>query len=250
MIFAHLKVWTTLMVHAEAVTRHADAALSAKLTGVIADLDSSDLLHLRDLFHLRDNLAHAHKFAGRTAEVIRLLEESLKLRLAAFGPEHLAAFVDTDKFAKAYWSAGRLDLSVPMFEEMYRARVAELGPKHPDTLATQVNLGVNYNDAGRIPEAIALLESGAGMAEAAPGPEHHHTLFARDSLAMAYKAPAAPPRRPGFSRECSIPNIATRSRPAAAPPWPTGGPVGSTSPYPCSRRCIGNGWPSSGPNIL
>src|SRR5580692_9425849 len=95
---------------------------------------------------------------GRSAEVIRLHEETLADRERALGPDHPDTLKSRNNLASAYQEAGRTAEAIALHEKNLADRERLLGPDHPDTLRSRNNLANAYHAAGRTAEAIALLE--------------------------------------------------------------------------------------------
>ena len=130
-------------------------------------------------------------------------EETLRLRTAKLGPDHLDTLHSRNNLGQAYQAAGRTDEAIAMHEETLRLRTAKLGPDHPDTLISRNNLAKAYQAAGRTAEAIAMHEETLKLRTAKLGPDHP----ARSSAATTSPWPTRPravrPRRSRSGRRCS-----------------------------------------------
>ena len=137
---------------------------------------------------LKDHLATAYRYHGRTAEAIELYEQVRDAEAAKLGPEHPDTLTTLSNLAVAYSDAGRMAEAIELNEQVREAKVSTLGPEHPSTLTTLSNLALAYNKAGRTAEAIELYEQVRDAQAAKLGPEHPGTLITLDNLAVAYGA--------------------------------------------------------------
>ena len=173
---------TDLLLPGRLPTRH--FAVPARLELQEAKLEPGHA----DTLSTRIDLAAAYAKAGRTAEAIRMHEETLRLSEAKLGPGHPKTLSSRNGLAAAYNEAGRTAEAIRMHEETLRLWEAKLGPDHPDTLTTRHNLAVAYWAAGRTAEAIRLHEETLRLHQAKLGPDHPSTLIVRHVLALAYAA--------------------------------------------------------------
>jgi serine/threonine protein kinase/Flp pilus assembly protein TadD len=123
---------------------------------------------------------------GRTAEAIRLLEESLKLSIATFGPNHEQTFGPRNSLGEAYRKAGRTAEAIRLAEENLKLWTATLAPDDPNTLVSRNNLALAFFEAGRTAEAIRLGEETLKLMIAKLGPDGDFTLASRNNLGYAY----------------------------------------------------------------
>ena len=93
-------------------------------------------------------LAEAYEAAGQLDLALPLLEETLKLFKAKFGPEHPHTLLSMGYLAGGYTAAGKLDLAIPLFEETLKVEKAKFGPEHPNTLISMYNLAVRIRMPG------------------------------------------------------------------------------------------------------
>ena len=110
-------------------------------------------------------LALGYQAAGKLDKAQPLFEETLKLRKAKLGPDHLDTLENMNNLAVGYWWQKRPDQSIPLFETLLKLREKQQGRQHLDTLTTVAHLGMNYKDASRLKEAIPLLEEAYQAAE-------------------------------------------------------------------------------------
>ncbi|MCC6417224.1 MAG: tetratricopeptide repeat protein, partial [Gemmataceae bacterium] len=102
---------------------------------------------------------------GKLDLALPLLEETLKLRKAKLGADHLATLTSLSNLAEGYQAAGKLDLALPLYEEILKLSKTKLGAGHPDTLASMSNLAVGYQAAGKLDLALSLLQQAAAGIE-------------------------------------------------------------------------------------
>jgi O-antigen/teichoic acid export membrane protein/tetratricopeptide (TPR) repeat protein len=103
-----------------------------------------------DTLTARNNLAVAYREAGRAAEAVPLLEQSLGALEQRLGFEHPDTVVTRNNLAVAYQEAGRAAEAVPLFERTLAALQRLLGPQHPDVVTARNNLVSVYQEAGRV----------------------------------------------------------------------------------------------------
>jgi tetratricopeptide (TPR) repeat protein len=193
---------SALEVSAEALAKPQDHAAVREMLGqVMALLDNagtpadnadeelaSMLLRLRFLaLNARDSLAAAYQAAGRAAEAIPLLEQSLAGRERLLGPDHPDTMRSRNNLARAYREAGRITDAIPLVQQTLAARERLLGPDHASTLASRNNLASAYWAAGRLAEAIPLFESTLAACKRLLGPDDPRTVATRGNLALVRK---------------------------------------------------------------
>lgn len=135
-----------------------------------------------------NNLAMAHKEAGKLDLALPLFEETLKLHKARLGPKHPHTLTIMANLAAAYQEAKKQALALPLLEETLKLRKATLGPEHHHTLISMNNLALAYRVAGKLDLALPLFEETLKLHKARHGPEHPHTLTTMANLASAYLA--------------------------------------------------------------
>jgi tetratricopeptide (TPR) repeat protein len=124
--------------------------------------------------------------AGRYAEALPLLAETLKLRKEVLGSEHPYTVGSMDNLANLYHRTERIPEAIALHDEVLKLRKSSLGPDHPDTLLTMNNLAEDLRVAGRTAEAITLHEQTLAMRTSKLGTEHPYTLGSQANLARAY----------------------------------------------------------------
>ena len=87
-----------------------------------------------DTLNSMNNLALSYSALGRTAEALKLGEETLALRRTKLGPDHPDTLNSMNNLANSYSDLGRSAEALKLREETLALRRAKLGPDHPDTL--------------------------------------------------------------------------------------------------------------------
>jgi eukaryotic-like serine/threonine-protein kinase len=118
--------------------------------------------------------------------VVPLIEETLTLYKAKFGPDHLKTIESMDNLGVAYRAADRLDAAVPLLEEALKLYKAKLGPEHRDTLNSMKNLAGAYRAAGKPDLALSLYEELFKLWKAKLGADHPDTRWSMNGLASGY----------------------------------------------------------------
>jgi len=132
-------------VHFEAWYRHVERVLGAEHP---------------DTLMFRNNLAIGYKELGRTAEAVKLDEETLKIKERVLGAGHPDTLSARSNLAIGYLAFGRTADAVKLWEETLKIMERVLGAEHPDTLSTRGNLAGGYRALGRTADADALGDTG------------------------------------------------------------------------------------------
>jgi len=135
---------------------------------------------------VRNDLATAYHWAGRTDQAIAIFEALLADHERILGADHPATLTIRNGLAYTYRKDARSGDAIAILEALMAERERILGGAHRDTLATCNNLARAYSDAGRVVEAIAILEPLLADHEQIFGTEHRDTLLTRHNLALAY----------------------------------------------------------------
>jgi serine/threonine protein kinase/tetratricopeptide (TPR) repeat protein len=125
---------------------------------------------------LRNNLALAHRDAGRLDLALPMLRETLQARRHLLGDDHPDTLHSRNNLGDALLADGRVGEALPLLESTHQARGARLGDDHPDTLQSRSNLAAAYWLAGRRSEAIPLYESTLASRRRILGDEHPDTI--------------------------------------------------------------------------
>ncbi|WP_327327579.1 FxSxx-COOH system tetratricopeptide repeat protein [Streptomyces sp. NBC_01210] len=131
----------------------------------------------------RNDLAGAHRAAGRLERAIPLLESTLADYVRILGEDHPDTLGTRSNLAGAYRAAGNLGRAIPLFEQTVANRRRVLGEDHASTLASRNNLAGAYQEAGDLERAIPLLESTLADYVRILGEDHPDTLAAHSNLA-------------------------------------------------------------------
>ena len=78
-----------------------------------------------------NNLALAYSDAGRLAEALPLLEQTLELRKAKLGPEHPDTLGTMGNLAKTYLVGEQPEKALPLFERLIAGRRGRASPDDP-----------------------------------------------------------------------------------------------------------------------
>jgi tetratricopeptide (TPR) repeat protein len=135
-----------------------------------------------------NNLALAYQDAGRLADSLTLLKDTLERSKAKLGLDDPFTLIALNNLASAYWDAGRLAEALPLLEEALKRRQAKFGPDHPETLVSMNNASIVYWEVGRLADALPLLEEAWKQRRTKLGPDHPDTLISMDNLALMYEA--------------------------------------------------------------
>ena len=88
----------------------------------------------------RNNLAAAYYRAGRVAESVPLLEQTVAERAAVLGDGRRETLTARANLARAYRGVGRRGDAIRLFEQAHAGMAASLGPDHPDTRGVRAEL--------------------------------------------------------------------------------------------------------------
>ena len=142
-----------------------------------------------DTQNARITLAAAFHAAGRVAEAIPLLQESLAAQVQMLGADFPGALALRNNLASAYRATGRPAEAIPLFEENAASCERLLGTDHPKTVASRHKLALARQEAeqaaGRVSEAIPLFEQTLDGQELVLGAGHLDVEAARDNPAAA-----------------------------------------------------------------
>ena len=103
-------------------------------------------LRLLRLDHLK-KLAEAYHAAGRAADAIPLVQQTLAARERLFGADHPSTLAARNNLAIAYRATGRPAQAIPLFEENVAACERLLGADHPKTMASRHHLDLARQEA-------------------------------------------------------------------------------------------------------
>jgi tetratricopeptide (TPR) repeat protein len=107
---------------------------------LIADLEQILGPDHPDTVSARNSLATAYHAAGRVADAIPLIQQTLAARERQLGADHLSTLASRNNLASAYRAIGRPAEAIPLFEQNVAACERLLGADHPKTLASRRNL--------------------------------------------------------------------------------------------------------------
>jgi tetratricopeptide (TPR) repeat protein len=102
-----------------------------------------------DTMNARNGLATAYHAAGRTADAIPLVRQTLATRERLLGADHPSTLASRNNLASAYRAAGRPAEAIPLFEANLAACERLLGADHPKTLASRHHLDLARQESAR-----------------------------------------------------------------------------------------------------
>ncbi len=140
---------------------------------------------LRSTLHLADSYL---RLGGRSAEALKLCEETLPLMKAKLGPDHPDTLWSMNSLAWCYAALGRHADALKLREEVLALQKAKLGPDHPNTLGTMLARPSSYFYIGRRADALKLHEEALALGKAKLGSDHPDTLWSMNDLANSYAA--------------------------------------------------------------
>jgi len=100
-----------------------------------------------DTLSARNSLATAYHSAGRTADAIPLVEQTLAARERLLGADHPSTLASRNNLASAYRATGRPAEAIPLFEMNVAACERLLGSDHPKTVASRHHLDLARQEA-------------------------------------------------------------------------------------------------------
>jgi tetratricopeptide (TPR) repeat protein len=128
---------------------------------LIADLERILGPDHPDTLSARNSLATACHAAGRIADAIPLVQQTLDAQERLLGTDHPSTLASRNNLASAYRATGRPAEAIPLFEQNVAACERLLGADHPKTLASRRSLDRALQEsaqariAGRIPQQRA-----------------------------------------------------------------------------------------------
>jgi tetratricopeptide (TPR) repeat protein len=135
-----------------------------------------------------NNLANSYAAVGRHADALKLFKETLALRKAKLGPDHLHTLISMSNLASSYAALGRHADALKLHKETLALQKTKLGSDHPNTLVSMNNLASSYAALGRHADALKLREETLALWKARLGPDHPATLISMSNLASSYAA--------------------------------------------------------------
>jgi tetratricopeptide (TPR) repeat protein len=130
-----------------------------------------------------NGLAITYQDAGRVADALSLIQETVKLRKAAIGPDHPDTLTSMNNLALLYADTGRRDLAISLQEQTVKTQKAALGPDHAMTLQYMGSLASLYRDSGRRDEALRLYEDVIARFKVAIGNDYPVRLIFMNQMA-------------------------------------------------------------------
>ena len=121
-------------------------------------------------------------------KALKLREETLDLRKAKLGPDHVDTIASRGNLALSYMAIGRNAEAVKIGEETLALEKAKRGLDHPETITSMQVLALGYSSLGRQSEAIRVYEEALPRAKSRLGPDHPETIRIMHNLSAAYAA--------------------------------------------------------------
>lgn len=157
-----------------------------------------------------ETLAAIAGYRGKPTAALGLLRESLPLRVAALGPEHLLTLRCANNLAFYLGDLGEHAEAEAILRENVAIARRRLGDRHLDTLSAINNHAHHLEMLGRLDEAHALLTECLEGRIAMLGEEAAHTLITMSNLAtLTHKRNDVPAAEALFRRSIEI---ATRTQ--------------------------------------
>jgi tetratricopeptide (TPR) repeat protein len=164
-------VWTPLAVHAEAVSRSADAAGLAEPTA-----------------RLMNNLGLYWQARGQFGAVEPLFRRALAIDEQNYGPDHPDVARDLGNLAGLLYATNRLAEAEPLYCRALAIDEQSYGPDHPDVARDLNNLAGLLYDTNRLAEAEPLYRRALAIWEGSLGSEHSWVAGALNNLAALLRA--------------------------------------------------------------
>lgn len=104
-------------------------------------------------FNIASNLGALYTSLGRLTDAEHILEETLKRKYQAFGPDDPSTLFTLHDLGTLYKAQGDLAKAENMFKKALLGREKLLGREHRATLVTVFNLGIMYSAQDKLPKA-------------------------------------------------------------------------------------------------
>lgn len=128
-------------------------------------------------------IGRIYRSMGRYDEALPLLERSLALRRAYWGPEHPEVAESMNSLASLLRASGNPEAAEPLFREALAMRRKLLGETHPDVLTSMNNLALLLEAQGDVEVAEQLLRETLARRRATLGTEHEKVGVSLNNLA-------------------------------------------------------------------
>ena len=148
-------VWTPLAAHAEAVSRHADAAGLAEPTARLIN-ELSLYWQARSQFHAAEPL----------------FRRALAIDEQSHGPDHPTVAIRLNNLAELLRATNRPGEAEPLCRRAVAIDEQSYGPDHPTVARDLNNLAVLLRDTNRLDEAEPLYRRALAIGEQSYGPDH------------------------------------------------------------------------------
>ncbi|MEM7156638.1 MAG: serine/threonine-protein kinase [Myxococcota bacterium] len=134
-----------------------------------------------------NNLALAHKRAGRFERARELFEQNIALQRELLGEGHPVLAASMNNLANVLREQGEAELALEQHEHALAIRKRALGNAHPYVADSINNIAIHYDLAGDYPRAIELYQQAKDIRIAAYGEEHPRVAASFHNLAIVYR---------------------------------------------------------------
>lgn len=182
------RAWTPLAVHAEAVTRFADAAGLPEPTA-----------------RLMNGMALYWKARGLLTTAEPFFRRALAITERNLGPDHADVASDLNNLAVLLHDSGRAEEAEPLLRRALAISEQALGPNHPDVAIRLNNLALLLEDTGRAQEAEPLHRRALAIGERELGPDHIDVVkYINNIASMLVDAGRSAEAEPLYGRALTI----------------------------------------------
>jgi serine/threonine protein kinase len=133
-----------------------------------------------------NDLGNCYERAGRRADALKLLEETLPIQQKKLGLDHEQTLITMNNLAGSYQLAGRYLDAMALLETAFEQMKVRHGLDDPKTLDAMANLASSYDALGGAAEALRLRKQVLLLRKARLGPDHPDTLSAMHHVAASY----------------------------------------------------------------
>jgi hypothetical protein len=121
------------------------------------------------------------------AKATPLYEESLNLRVKAFGIDHPAVAQSMNNLAGMRFRQGKHDEAIGLYERSRDIKIKLYGSESIDVAESLNNIAVLHMAGGKLASAVHYQEQAVSMLQKILGPDHPNTVNVRGNLGISYK---------------------------------------------------------------
>jgi tetratricopeptide (TPR) repeat protein len=206
-------IWTPLVAHAEAVSRHADAAGLAKPTTRLMN-ELGQYWHARGQFRVAEplmrralaidenrygpdhpnvavylnNLAQLLQDTNRPGDAEPLMRRALAIDENSYGPDHPRVAIDLSNLAQLLKATNRVGDAEPLMRRALAIDEKSYGPDHPDVAIDLNNLALLLQATNRLGDAEPLMRRALAIDENSYGPDHPNVARDLNNLGLLLQA--------------------------------------------------------------